>query len=101
MAPELNPEYGFLKESRTRPAVADGKAEQVPGTQSYYTWLKNQPKAVVDEALGETKSKIFRNAGLSPDEFKRAATNQFSQPLTIEQMARKNEKINSYLQKQQ
>jgi len=100
MAPELNPEYSFLTESRTRPAVADGKAEQVPGTQGYYTWLKNQPKAVVDDALGPEKSKIFRNAGLSPSEFKAAATNQFSQPLTIEQMSQKDKKISSYLQKQ-
>lgn len=104
LTPELSDEYSFLKESRTRPAVTevDGKAtaEQVPGTQSYYTWLKNQPAPVQNDALGVTKAKIFRNAGLSTQEFKQAATNQFSQGLSIDQMAAKNKKIASYLQKQ-
>lgn len=103
--PELSDEFAFLRESRTRPAVtenSEGKAvaTTVPATQTYYTWLKNQPAPVQNDALGITKAKIFRNAGLSPEEFKQAATNQFSQGITIEQMAAKNEKIASYLQKQ-
>lgn len=104
LVPELSDEYSFLKESRKRPAVTekDGKtvAEQVSGTQSYYTWLKNQPKAVVDDALGVERSKIFRNAGLSPEEFKAASVNQFSKGITIAEMAKKNKKIAEYLKNQ-
>lgn len=103
--PELSDEFSFLRESRTRPAVTENKSgktvsTQVPATQTYYTWLKNQPAKVQNDALGETKGKVFRNAGLSPDEFRKAATDQFYNPLSLEQMATKDKRIESYLSKQ-
>ncbi|AUR96598.1 putative head morphogenesis protein [Vibrio phage 1.228.O._10N.261.49.C1] len=101
MTPVLSPEYDFLTESRTRPAVSDGKAQEVSGKTTYYEWLNRQPARVVDEALGPEKGKIFRNAGLTPEEYKKAATDQFGNALTIEQMTKKNNDINNYLQKQQ
>lgn len=97
---ELSEEYSFLKESRKRPAVSNGEAQEVPGTQTYYTWLKNQPAAVQDDALGPERGKIFRNAGLSPAEFKNASVNRLREPINIDQMAAKNEKIARYLQNQ-
>lgn len=102
--PELSDEFSFLRESRTRPAVTErdgkAKAEQVPATQTYYTWLKSQPAPVQNDALGQEKGKIFRNAGLSPDEFRKATVDRFYNPLTIEQMAAKNDKVAAYLRKQ-
>lgn len=96
---EFSSDYDFLKEGRKRPAVFEGKAEQVGGTRQYYDILKNQPKAVVDDALGKTKGKIFRNAGLTPEEFKKASVDQLYNPLSIEDMAKKNKKIAEYLKK--
>ena len=96
---EFSSEYDFLKEGRKRPAVFEGKAEQVGGTRQYYDILKNQPAAVQDDALGKTKGKIFRNAGLTPEEFKKASVDQLYNPLTIEDMAKKNKKIAEYLKK--
>ncbi|AUR99453.1 hint domain protein [Vibrio phage 1.266.O._10N.286.52.F9] len=101
MTPVLSPEYDFLTESRTRPAVSDGEAQEVSGKTTYYEWLNRQPAKVVDEALGPEKGKIFRNAGLTPEEYKKAATDQFGNALSIEQMTKKNNDINNYLQKQQ
>ena len=96
---EFSSEYDFLKEGRKRPAVFEGKAEQVGGTRQYYDILKNQPAAVIDDALGKTKGKIFRNAGLTAEEFKKASVDQLYNPLTIEEMAAKNKKIADYLKK--
>ena len=96
---EFSGEYSFLKEGRKRPAVFEGKAEQVGGTRQYYDILKNQPAAVQDDALGKTKGKIFRNAGLTPEEFKQATVDQFYRELTLDEMAAKNKKIAAYLKK--
>ena len=96
---EFSSEYDFLKEGRKRPAVFEGKAEQVGGTRQYYDILKNQPAAVIDDALGKAKGKIFRNAGLTAEEFKKASVDQLYNPLTIEEMAAKNKKIADYLKK--
>jgi hypothetical protein len=91
------PEFDFLNKGRTRASKGAEGGQQVPAKQTYYTWLKTQPAAFQDEALGITKGKIFRNAGLSPDEFKKAATDRFKKPLTIEQMKLKDKRIAEYL----
>ncbi len=88
-----NAKYDYLTKGRTRSST-DG---QVPSKQTYYTWLKTQPAFAQDEALGKTKGLIFRNAGLSPEEFKKAATDRFKQPLTIEEMKLKDKRIAEYL----
>ena len=101
----MSDKYEVLKgNNRTRPAVSedsDGNAyaESVPQTQTYYTWLKNQPAAVQDKALGVERGRVFRNAGLSPEEFKAATTNQFGQELTIDEMRKNNKEIDNYMKK--
>jgi len=71
---------------------ADG-AQKVSEKTTYYEWLKRQPAGFQDDALGKTKGKIFRNAGLSTQQFKQATVRQNGLPLTIEEMARKNKKV--------
>lgn len=52
--------------STTVPVVRDGgKAERI----TYGQWLKSQPAAVQDEALGPTRGKLFRDGKLSIDRF--------------------------------
>lgn len=103
LSPILSPEYSFTREGRTRPAVTEvdgkAKAEQVSGNTTYYQWLNRQPAAVQDKALGVTQGKVFRNAGLSPEEFKKATVNSLGQPLTLQQMEQNNKKIAEYLAK--
>lgn len=91
------PEFDYLKTGATRASKgADGGA-QVSAKQTYYGWLKTQPAAFQDEALGKAKGKVFRNAGLTTDEFKQVAVNRFKQPLTIQQMKAKDIRIAEYL----
>ena len=74
-------------------------AQKVSEKTTYYEWLKRQPADFQDDALGKGKGLIFRNAGLSTNEFRKASVRQNGASLTIDQMANKNKKINSYLNK--
>lgn len=97
--PKLKDQFQFLQAGSTRASKGAEGGAQVPATQTYYTWLKAQPAAMQDEALGKTKGLIFRNAGLSPQEFKDSATDRLNQPLTIDEMKRKSSEIDQYLSK--
>ena len=74
-----------------------GEPNQLEGV-NYYTWLRKQPARVQDEVLGDTLGGVFRNAGLSNDEFRKVTTNRFAEPLTLDEMAQKDKRIREYLQ---
>ena len=78
--------------------VKAGKVGQVPATTQYYDLLKQQSAAQQDLALGPARGKIFRNAGLSIPEFRKAMVDQMNQPITLSEMAAKNKKILEYMQ---
>jgi hypothetical protein len=42
---------------------------QVPARQTYGSWLKRQPKAVQEDALGVEKARLFRHGDLTVDRF--------------------------------
>ncbi len=90
------PEFDFLDKGATRASNMD-KAGQVSNKVKYYDLLKKQPAYFQDEALGKTKGRIFRNAGLTPSEFKEAVTDRFGKELTIKQMKLKDKRIAEYL----
>ena len=96
-APELDGRFDFLNEGGQRAARGDQGGEQAPAEQTYYSWLRQQDAAFQDEALGRERGLIFRNAGLTPEEFRTATRDQFGRPLTLEQMSAQNEQIMSYL----
>lgn len=85
----------------TRPSATGS----VSSDTTYYGWLKQQQRAgnskIIDEALGPEQGKIFRNAGLTPEEFRKASLDRFNQPLTIDEMAKKDQRIADYLSKQE
>ena len=97
MGPLLSEEYAFATEGGTRPAVSGGKAERVSDETTYYEWLSTQPLSTVQSALGKTQADIFLNAGLSPSEFKAASTTQLGKPLTLKEMAARNDEIAAFL----
>lgn len=97
--PELN-DNNPLKQKKgdgTRASRGAKGGKQVSDNLSYYDWLKKQPASFQDQALGKTKGLIFRNSGLTADEFKAVSVNQFGKPLTIEQLKAKNTQIADYL----
>jgi len=82
----------------TRASKGAEGGKQVNANLTSYEWLKTQPADFQNEALGKTRALIFRNAGLSIDEFKAAMVSRLGKPLNIAGMREKNAKIDKYLQ---
>lgn len=82
---ELNSKFSWLKEDATR-ASKDG---YVDADLSYYQWLKKQPASFQNEALGQSRAKLFREGGLTAEEFARLNLNRNFMPLTLDEMKAK------------
>lgn len=78
----LSDEFDFLKEGATR-SSAQGYVER---DLTYYEWLKRQPASFQDKVLGPTRGKLFRDGGLTVEEFRRLNLGRNFEPLTLEQM---------------
>lgn len=79
---EVDPSLDFLDEGATR----SSENGYVPANQTYYDWLKEQPADFQDEAIGKTRAKLFRDGGLSVDDFAALNLNRNFQPLTLAEM---------------
>jgi len=84
----LNERFDFLDEGAKRAAKGADGGMQVDAKQTYYGFLKTQPKAFQDAAIGPARSKLLRNGGLSSEEFARLSLNKNFQPLTLKEMER-------------
>tara|TARA_Y100001956_G_scaffold3132_1_gene3087 strand:- start:961 stop:2115 length:1155 start_codon:yes stop_codon:yes gene_type:complete len=82
---------------KARGDVKAGTVGQVSAQNTYLVELKKQPAGQQDIALGPIRGKIFRNAGLTTEEFKKALADNMGRPLTLAEMARQNKKILEYM----
>ncbi|WP_460421858.1 minor capsid protein [Pseudomonas sp. ZL2] len=73
-------------EGATRASVGAGGGAQVSAGLSYYQWLKTQPAAFQDAALGLVRAKLFRDGGLTADRFAALQLDKSFKPLTLEQL---------------
>ena len=87
--PLLSDKFDFLDKGATRASKGVEGGAQVSTKQTYYSWLKSQPVAFQNDAIGVTKSKLLRNGGLSADEFAKLSLNKNFQPLTLSEMKAK------------
>jgi SPP1 gp7 family putative phage head morphogenesis protein len=72
----------YLEEESTRASV-DGP---VPANETYYDWLKRQDPEFQDIALGPTRGQLFRDGGLSVEQFAKLQLGKNFEPMTLEQM---------------
>lgn len=79
---EMPAEFDFLDKGATRSA----EFGPVPADQSYYSWLGDQSPDFQDAAIGPTRGQLFRDGGLTADEFARLNLGKNFQPLTLAQM---------------
>jgi len=79
---KMDPSLDFLDEGATR----SSENGPVSADLSYYDWLKTQPAAFQDEAIGKTRGKLFRDGGLSTDEFAALNLGRNFHPLTLAEM---------------
>lgn len=52
----------------------------------YYDWLKQQPASYQDEIIGKTRGKLFRDGGLTTNQFSELNINKNFEPLTLDEM---------------
>lgn len=77
----------FVKRDERKATGATG-AETVDGSVTYYEWLKTQPEAFQNDALGVTRATLFRKGGLSAATFAKLNLGRNFQPLTLDEMRR-------------
>lgn len=76
-------EDGFIKPKYR--ASMNGRTENV----TYYEWLKTQSPEFQDEVLGKARGKLFRDGGLTIEQFKALKMDKNFKPMTLEQMRQK------------
>lgn len=96
-APVVSSEFDFLDAGAKRAARGADGGMQIDANTSYYDFLKQQPAWFHDQALGPVRGKIFRNSGLSPEEFRIASVDGFGRPLTLKAMAETDKRVRDYL----
>lgn len=96
-APVISSEFDFLDAGAKRAARGADGGTQVSADTTYYEFLKQQPAWFQDQALGPVRGKIFRNSGISPEEFRVISVDGFGNPLTLKQMAELDKRVADYL----
>lgn len=66
--------------------VTGGTLRAAENAPTFYSWLKKQSISVQEQALGKTRSKLFRDGGLTEEEFARKVVDARFEPLTLEQL---------------
>ena len=95
--PKLSSEFDSLDKGATRASNGATGGKPVSAELTYYSWLQQQPAAFQDEVLGKTKGSIFRNSGLSAEEFRKIAIDDLGNPLTLKELADRDNRVASYL----
>lgn len=96
-SPVISSEFNFLDKGAKRAAKGADGGTQVSADTTYYEFLKQQPAWFQDQALGPVRGKIFRNSGISPEEFRVISVDGFGNPLTLKQMAELDKRVADYL----
>lgn len=96
-APVISEEFDFLDAGAKRAARGADGGQQVDASTTYYEFLKQQPAWFQDAAIGPVRGKIFRNSGISPEEFRSISIDGFGNPLTLDQMAQLDKRVADYL----
>ena len=67
-----------------------GKTVLISSETGYYTWLRTQPKQFQVDVLGKTRANLFSNGGLSSKQFAKLNVNKNYEPITIDEMRKRN-----------
>ena len=92
----LHKKFDFLDEGATRAARGedrDGKSvvTKVPANQTYYSWLKTQPKSFQDATIGIRRARLMRDGGLTSDEFARLNLSNNFKEISLANMKRESD----------
>ena len=66
------------------------RSDPIAKRETYYEFLKKQSVEFQDDVLGPTRGKLFRNGGLTPEQFSALNVDQLFRPITLQEMKEKN-----------
>lgn len=89
IAPILDKRFALDESDATRASKGADGGKQVNADQTYYSWLKTQPKSFIRETLGKSRSELFLSGGLNSDEFAKLSVDKLFRPLTLKEMRAK------------
>lgn len=70
----------------TRASVGPDGGGQVSASLTYYDWLKQQPAAFQNQAIGPVRARLFREGGLTVERFSELQLDRNFSSLTLDQM---------------
>ena len=82
----IDERFKFFEEDATRSARGPDGIEQIDAKTTYYKWIKDEPAAFQDAALGPTRGNLLRNGGLSAERFAALQLGRNFEPLTLREM---------------
>jgi SPP1 gp7 family putative phage head morphogenesis protein len=83
--PVLGREFDFLDKGATRSSASG----YVPAKQTYYDWLKGQPKDFVEGAIGKDRATLLLSGKMTATQFKDLNLGKNFAPRTLAEMAAK------------
>jgi len=84
--PVLDEAFAGLEKGGTRIAKGPDGTEIVPADQTYFDWLKTQPPAFQDAAIGPKRAELLRSGGLTAKRFGELNLGRNFEPRTLDEM---------------
>jgi SPP1 gp7 family putative phage head morphogenesis protein len=86
IVPVLDDRLAFLDAGATRSARGPEGVSSVDAKQTYYAWLKEQPRDFVAEAVGPQRAKLLLDGGISGERFAELQLGKNFEPITLARM---------------
>lgn len=84
--PQLDDRFAFLGKDGTRSTRGPDGVGRTDASETYYSWLKRQPAAFQNDAIGPTRAKLLRDGGLTAERFAELNLNRNFKPMTLDEM---------------
>lgn len=84
----LDERLAILREDATRSSRGPDGVKPVDAKETYYSWLKRQPKAFQDSAIGPKRAALLRDGQISAERFAEIGIGRNFEPLSLAEMAK-------------
>jgi len=83
----LSEKFSLLDKGATRFSRGPNGIEYVDADETFHSWLKKQPAAFQDSAIGPVRGKLLRDGGLTAERFSEIGVGRNWEPLSLKKMA--------------
>jgi SPP1 gp7 family putative phage head morphogenesis protein len=83
---QLAEKFAAFNRRTVRPSVGPAGAVQASAGVPYFAWLRQQPAAFQDAAIGPTRAQLLRDGGLTADRFAQLQLDKNFEPMTLDEM---------------